>query len=152
MRPISVYHCLDYGRLRGRADCPCSRSCWNTGVEVEFWGNNLEPPYLSTGMCSSGCHHSSQAQLLYVMVRHHDQEPGQRSIRVAVNDWVNNLLVLRAEVSLLDEHLVKVPSSVFAWRMDFYGETCTSEHNYTGYLSYTRMMYASSVFRFSGGF
>src|SRR6218665_597289 len=35
-------------------------------------------------------------------------------IRVAVNEWVNDLLVLRAEVSRLDEHLVKVPSSVFA--------------------------------------
>ena len=31
-------------------------------------------------------------------------------IRVAVNDWVDDLLVLRAEVSRLDEHLVKVPS------------------------------------------
>ena len=37
-----------------------------------------------------------------------------REVRVAVNDWVNDLLVLRAEVSRLDEHLVKVPSSVFA--------------------------------------
>ena len=35
-------------------------------------------------------------------------------VRVAVNDWVNDLLVLRVEVSRLDEHLVKVPSSVFA--------------------------------------
>jgi len=42
-------------------------------------------------------------------------------VRVAVNDWVNDLLVLRAEVSILDEHLVKVPSSVFAW-VGFYGK------------------------------
>jgi len=35
-------------------------------------------------------------------------------VRVAVNDWVNDLPVLRAEVSRLDEHLVNVPSSVFA--------------------------------------
>src|SRR6218665_2925290 len=35
-------------------------------------------------------------------------------VRVAVKDWVNDPLVLRAEVSTLDEHLVKVPSSVFA--------------------------------------
>jgi len=40
---------------------------------------------------------------------------GERNTR-CVNDWVNDLLVLRAEVSRLDEHLVKVPSSVFAWR------------------------------------
>lgn len=50
------------------------------------------------------------------MVRHHGQEQILRvsEVRVAVNDWVNDLLVLRAEVSRLDEHLVKVPSSVFA--------------------------------------
>ena len=64
----------------------------------------LEPPYLSTVMCSSA------------MVRHHGQEQILRvsEVRVAVNDWVNDLLVLRAEVSRLDEHLVKMPSSVFA--------------------------------------
>ena len=39
-------------------------------------------------------------------------------VRVAVNDWVNDLLVLRAEVSRfgteVSRHLVKMPSSVFA--------------------------------------
>src|SRR6218665_3229420 len=43
-------------------------------------------------------------------------------VRVAVNDWVKDLLVLRAEVSRLDEHLVKVPSSVFAGRVGFCGK------------------------------
>ena len=50
------------------------------------------------------------------MVLHHGQEQILRAseVRVAVNDWVNNRLVLRAEVSRLDKHVVKVPSSVFA--------------------------------------
>ena len=52
------------------------------------------------------------------MLHHHGQEQilgvSKVGLRVAVNDWVNDLLVLRAEVSRLDEHLVKMPSSVFA--------------------------------------
>ena len=51
------------------------------------------------------------------MVRHHGQEQiiWVSEVRVPVNDWVNDPLVLRAaEVSRLDEHLVKVPSFVFA--------------------------------------
>ena len=50
------------------------------------------------------------------MVRHHDQEQILRvsEVLVAVNDFVNDLLVLGAEVSRLYEHLVKMPSSVFA--------------------------------------
>src|SRR6218665_50537 len=70
-------------------------------------------------MCSS-------AQLSYVWSILDSPLSGPRAdsplseIRVAVNDWVNDLLVLRAEVSRLDEHLVKVPSSVFAWRVGFY--------------------------------
>src|ERR1043165_2819423 len=70
---LSVCHCLDYGRIRDRADCPVDHVEEFHDVEVEFCGN-LEPPYLSIGMCfSSGLHHSSQAQLTYVwsMVRHH---------------------------------------------------------------------------------
>src|SRR6218665_2430077 len=114
----SVCHCLEYERLSDRVDCPVDHVEIFHGVEVEFRGN-LEPPYLSTVMCSSGLHHPSQAQLSYVlsMVRHHGQEQIIRvsEVRVAVNDWVNDPLVLRAaEVSRLDEHLVKVPSSVFA--------------------------------------
>ena len=110
----SVCHCLEYERFRDRVDCPVDHVEIFHGVEVEFRGN-LEPPYLSTVMCSSGLHHPSQAQLSYVyvlsMVRHCGQEQILRvsEVRVAVNDWV-----LRAEVSRLDEHLVKVPSSVFA--------------------------------------
>src|SRR6218665_3434100 len=114
----SVCHCLEYERLSDRADCPVDHVEIFHGVEVDFCGN-LEPPYLSTVMCSSGLHHPSQAQLSYVlsMVHHHGQEQIIRvsEVRVAVNDWVNDPLVLRAaEVSRLDEHLVKVPSSVFA--------------------------------------
>jgi len=114
---LSVCHCLEYERLRDRADCPVDHVEIFHGVEVEFRGN-LEPPYFSTVMCSSGLHHPSQAQLSNVlsMVRHHGQEQILRvsDVRVAVKDWVNDPLVLRAEVSRLDEHLVKVPSSVFA--------------------------------------
>jgi len=116
---LSICHCLEYGRLRDtcRADFLVDHVEIFHGVEVEFCGN-LEPPYLSTVMCSSGLHHSLQAQLSYVwsMVRHHGQEQILRvsEVRVAVNDWVNDLLVLRAEVSRLDQHLVKLPSSVFA--------------------------------------
>src|SRR6218665_178572 len=107
----SVCHCLEYERLIDRADCPVDHVEIFYGVEVESRGN-LEPPYLSTVMCSSGLHHPSQAQLSYVlsMVRHHGQEQILRVSEVRVNDS----LVLRAEVSRLDEHLVKVPSSVFA--------------------------------------
>ena len=62
-------------------------------------------------------------------------------VRVAVNDWVNDLLLLRAEVSILDEHLVKVPPSLHEWAF---------MANHIG--AYTRMMYVTSVFRFSDGF
>ena len=114
---FSACHYLEYGRLRDRADCPVDHVEIFHGVEVEFCGN-LELPYLSTVMCSSGHHHSLQAHLVCVwsMVRHHGQEQilRVRGVHVAVNDLVNDILVLRAEVSRLDEHLVKVPSSVFA--------------------------------------
>src|SRR6218665_2362993 len=114
---LSVCYCLEYGKVRDKADCPVDHVEIFHGVEVEFCGN-LEPPYLSTVMCSSGLHHPSQAQLSYVlsMVRHHGQEQILlvSEVRVAVNDWVNDPLVLRAEVSRLYEYLVKVPSSVFA--------------------------------------
>ena len=58
------------------------------------------------------------------MVRQHSQEQILRVVeaRVAVNDGVNDPIVLLAEASWLYEHLFKVPGSVFAWRMDFYGE------------------------------
>lgn len=84
------------------ADCPVDHVEVFHGVEVHFCGN-LEPPYLSTGACSSGLHHSSQSQLscVWSMVCHHGQEHILRmsEVRVAVNDGVNDLLMLRAEVS-----------------------------------------------------
>src|SRR6218665_1389586 len=94
-------------------------SKYSTALKLHEFCGNLEPPYLSNVMCSSGLHHPSQAQLSYVwsMVRDHawpKADSPVSEIRVAVNDWVNDLLVPRAEVSRLDEHLVKVHSSVFA--------------------------------------
>src|SRR6218665_2198969 len=92
----SVCHCLEYERLRDRADCAVDHVIFH-GVEVEFRGN-LEYPYLSTVMCSS-----AQQSYVWSMVRHHGQEQILRvsKVRVAVNDWVNDPLVLRVEVSNL---------------------------------------------------
>ena len=72
------------------------------------------------------------------MVRYHGQEQILRvsEVRVAVNDWVNDLLVLRADVSRLDEHLVKVHDE---W---------TFMTNHIGAYTCTRIMYVTSVFRF----
>ena len=49
---LSICHCLGYGRLQDRVDCPVDHVRVFKGVEVQFFGN-LEPPYLSTAVCSS---------------------------------------------------------------------------------------------------
>ena len=99
---FSVCHGLGHPRFRDRTECPIDHVEVFHCVEVWFrW--NLEPLHLSSEVCSSGLHHSTQSQLSYVwsMVRKHGQEQilWVREVLVSLNDGINYLLVLGAKVS-----------------------------------------------------
>ena len=99
---FSVCHGLGHRRFRDRAECPIDHVDVFHCVEVWF-RQNLEPLHLSTEVCSPGFYHSTQSQLSYVwsMVRNHGQELILRvsEVLVSLNDGINYLLVLGAEVS-----------------------------------------------------
>ena len=102
---FSVCHGLGHRRFRDRVECPIDHVEVFHCVKVWFL-RNLEPLHLSTEVCSSNLYHSTQSQLSYVwsLVRNHGQEQFLRvsEVLVSLNDGINYLLVLGAEVSWLD--------------------------------------------------
>ena len=98
----SACHGLGHRRFRDRAECPIDHVEVFHCVEVWF-RRSLEPLHLFTEVCRSGLHHLTQSQLSYVwsMVRNHGQEQILRvsEVLVSLNDGINYLLVLVAEVS-----------------------------------------------------
>ena len=91
---FSVCHGLGHRRFQDRVECPIDHVEVFHCVEVWF-RRDIEPLHLSTEVCSSGLHHSTQSQLSYVwsMVRNHGQEQILRvhEVLVSLNDGIHYL-------------------------------------------------------------
>ena len=121
---FSVCHGLDHRWFRDRTECPVDHVEVFHCVEVWFRGN-LEPPHLSTGVQlwpSSLDAITALVCVVDVIMTMQEQILRVSKVLVSVNDGISNLLIRSAEISWLDEHLVNVPSSIFARRLGFYGK------------------------------